>query len=316
MLKGAITIDLDTLSVHLKGHGLKRKQYDFLDFKLGMENLLKFFDEFGIKTTLFVIGKDLIPAQNTEAILKAVEKGHEIANHSMNHVQGFRLLNKQEKEKELQQAEKIIIEKTKIKPVGFRAPGWNINDEMVEILKKNDYLYDSSIFPSFLNIPLKVLHYLTMSSRPFPDRTTLGSLKYSLSSPFPHKVSKNSLSKKGQQPLIEFPVSVTPIIRLPFFATFQLKTGLNLFKFSYQLMKTWQRPIIYEFHLFDFVDFDLPGFADQIPKKTDKGIYLPQSIHTSFKDKWTLFHEVLSTMTQDYKFDTLENLAKEYLNKK
>jgi len=308
MLKGAISIDIDTLNTHFKGQGLKRENYNFSDFQQGIDNFLKLLDELKIRATFFIVGKDLLYPKNVEIVQKVAAAGHEIANHSMNHIQGFRLISEKEKGEEIRNGEIIIFEKTKKKPIGFRAPGWNINDKVLELLKSRNYLYDSSIFPSYFNPALKFLHFTSMRGRPKEDRTTLGEMKYSFSSTLPF-FSSNKDGKK----LVELPISVTPIIRLPFFATFLLKTGLNLFKVSYNLIKFWRRPIIFEFHLFDFVDFEKPEFLDQIPKKSEKGVYIPQSVYTSFDKKWNLFHKAMNIMTKDYKFETMENLAKDYL---
>jgi len=316
MLKGAISIDLDTLNTHLKGFGLKKEKYDFFDFSSGIDNFLKLLDEFNIKATFFVVGKDLLHQQNIETLFKVVESGHEIANHSMNHIQDFRLLDKKQKTEEIQKSEELIFEKINKRTVGFRTPGWNISDDVIDILKSRNYLYDSSIFPSFLNPVLKFLHFTSMRGRGKIDRTTLGKLKYSFAPSTPYFPARNSfLRKDNNSKFIEFPISVTLIFRFPFFATFLLKTGSDIFKVSYQLMKLLQKPIIYEFHLFDFVDFEKLEFKNQIPKKSEQGVYIPQSIHTSFEKKWNLFHEAMSIMTKDYEFDTLENLAKHYLHK-
>ena len=191
--------------------------------------------------------------------------------------------------------------------MGFRAPGWNIDQETLNILNSQKYLYDSSIFPSFFNLPLKLLHYQAMKGRPLADRTTLGQYRNMFVSPHPYQIAKN-------QGIVELPITVTPLIRLPFFATFLLKTGYEMFKKSYQLIKLWQRPIIYEFHLFDFVDFSLSEIADQIPSRGIKGMYLPQSIHTTYRKKIDLFRHAIEFMIRDYKFTTLETFAHNYLN--
>lgn len=273
MLKAAITIDTDTLEVHFQGLGLKRKNYTYLEYEQGMENLSKLLNEFGIKATFFIIGKDLYYSKNISILREIINEGHEIASHSMNHFQGFRFLKREEKIKELSNAEEILFKFFKKKPVGFRAPGWNIDDETLELLVERGYLYDSSIFPSFFNPVLKILHYITTSSCSHYERTTLGEIKYILSSPRPYYWNNR---------LIEFPVSVTPIFRIPFFATFLLATGLEVFKVCFKLIKLFQRPIIYLFHLLDFVDFQHPEFKDQIPWGY-KGIYIPASITTPFK---------------------------------
>jgi len=313
MLKGSITIDIDTLSTHLKGQGLKRGEYDFLDFREGIDNFLRLLAEFDIKATFFVVGKDLLYSQNRATLLKIINSGHEVANHSMNHIQGFRFLSKEKKEKEIAEAEKIIFDITGKKTIGFRTPGWNISDDAIDILESREYLYDSSIFPSFLNPLLKIMHYTAMNKREKRDRTTLGKLRYSLAPDLPYMTSSSSFLKKDKEGLLELPVSVTPTIRIPFFATFLLKTGEGLFRKSYRAIKDKKRPIIYEFHLFDFVNFDKKEFADQIPSKGDKGAYIPQSIHTPFEKKWDLFRRAIEIMAKDYKFETMEKLTKHYL---
>ncbi|MDD2696641.1 MAG: polysaccharide deacetylase family protein [Candidatus Pacebacteria bacterium] len=310
MLKGAISIDIDTLNTHFKGQGLKKENYDFSDFRQGIDNFLKLLAEFKIKATFFIVGRDLLFPQNVEIVQKIIKDGHEVANHSMNHIQGFRLLGEKEKGEEIREGEMIILEKTKKKPVGFRAPGWNIDDKVFELLKLRNYLYDSSVFPSYFNPALKFLHFTSMANRSGADRTTLGEMKYSFSPAAPYLFPGENGKK-----LVEFPISVTPVIRLPFFATFSLKTGLKLFNVSYNLMKFWRRPIIFEFHLFDFIDFEKPEFKDQIPSKSERGVYVPQSIHTPFNKKWDLFHKIISIMAKDYKFETMENLAKDYLKR-
>lgn len=308
-LQGSISIDIDTLNTHFKGFGLKRAEYDFADFAEGMENFLDFLDLFDIKATFFIVGRDLLFEQNIPVLREAVKRGHEIANHTMNHVQGFRLLSAQEKEDEVERAERLIERYTGKRPIGFRNPGWNINNDMVRILEQKGYLYDSSIFPSFLNPLLKMMHYCAMSDRPFPDRTTLGRMEYMFAPLKPYHPSPLSFSRKGSSPLIEFPLPMVPGIRIPFFATFLLKTGLPLFKLSYKILKAFGRPIVYEFHLFDFVDFEQSRFADQIPSNAQAGSYIPQSIHTPLAIKRDLFRMAVEVMARDYRFDTIEHLA-------
>lgn len=306
MLKAGISIDIDTLSTHFRGAGLRSGAYDFSDFRTGILNFLKFLGEFKIKATFFLVGRDLLNEQNIEVAKEILRQGHEIANHSMNHIQGFRHLDKISKENEISAGAKIIFEKLGVKAAGFRAPGWNIDPESLEILKDQRYIYDSSVFPSFLNPVLKFMHYSAMNRRPAGDRTTLGKIGYMFSNPLPHLLSNG---------LVELPISTTPVFRIPFFATFLLKTKISIFNKSLDMMKYFQRPIIYEFHLFDFVDFNLPELSRQIPSKKDKGVYIPQSIHAPFKEKWSLFYFAMSVMAKDYNFTPLTNIAHNYLKK-
>ncbi len=169
-LKGAITFDIDSLDSIFRGRGLKNKSYSYREFSLGFDIVLDILKEFNIKATFFVVGQDLVHKRNREIIKEVWKQGHEIANHTMRHIQGFCYLSKQEKINELKEAEQIIVNVVGERPRGFRAPGWNVDDSMINILKEGEYLYDSSIFPSFLNPLLK---YLCVSTAIFSSNSTI-----------------------------------------------------------------------------------------------------------------------------------------------
>lgn len=307
MLPCAITIDVDSLNSIFKGKDLKPGyQYNYLEYELGMENILTLFAEFNIKATFFVVGQDLLFEPNQAIIKQAHAQGHEIASHSMHHTQGFRLLSKAQKEEQLASTEDILQQTIGIKPVGFRSPGWNIGDDALKILIERGYQYDSSLFPTFLMPFLKYLHYTAMRSRPKMERTTMGQLNYMFSSARPYETNRQSLRCKGSSGFYEFPVSVTPLFRIPFFATLLLATGIPLFKISYHFIKAFHRPIIYLFHLFDFVDFAHTEFNGLLPNA--KGVYVPASISTPYNKKYETFRTALSIMARDYSFMTLQEM--------
>lgn len=311
-LRGAITFDVDSLDSIFRGRGLRDKSYSYREFSLGFDTILSILKEFNIKATFFVVGQDLVHERNREIIRDVWKEGHEVANHTMRHIQGFRYLSRQEKINELKEAEDIIAEVVGEKPKGFRAPGWNVDDSIMSILKGRDYLYDSSIFPSFLNPLLKCLHYRSTSLRSCVNRTTLGPMKYMFAPTRPYQANEHSfLKKSGDSSIVELPISVTPFFRMPFFATFLLKTGIGVFEASYKLMKTFKRPIIYLFHLFDFVDFSDQEFVGQLPE--GNGIYIPDSIRVPLQYKLKLFRKAISIMTEDYDFILLKELASSML---
>jgi hypothetical protein len=107
---------------------------------------------------------------------------------------------------------------------------------------------------------------------------------------------------------VEFPVTVTPFVRLPFSATFLLGTGLEIFKLLYQTLKRMKYPIQFQFHLSDFVDYSHPVLADQVPGKAD-GLYVPIALRTPLSDKITLFRSALDMIARDYQFITLSKWA-------
>jgi len=309
MLEGGISCDVDTLASIYKGYGLGRPGgYTHAEFGMGLENFIRFLEPFGIKATLFMVGEDVKRPQSISCLRDVATQGHEIANHTLTHAQGFRFLSPEEKEAEIAGMEEVCEEVTGKRPVGFRSPGWNISDDTLEILKRRGYLYDSSLFPSSINPLLKFLHWRSMNGRSRDERTTLGLLRYMLAPARPYRTSENRLGGRGDGGVVEFPITVAPAVRLPFFATFLLATGLALFKACYLTLKALKRPIHYQFHLSDFVDYNHPELENQVPQ--GRGVYVPQALKISLKDKKDLFGKALEIMAADYQFLTLEKWAR------
>ena len=302
----SISIDVDTLSSIYKGLGCTRPGgYTYIEFRTGMENMASFFNPYNIKTTMFMVGNDFKYEGNLGHIRDIHKDGHEIGNHSMTHPQGFRWLPAQEKEQELRSMGEICNQVTGRSPVGFRSPGWNVDDATIPILKKLNYVYESSVFPTFLMPVMKFAHWRSMSSQPKPNRTTMGMGKYMLAPIRPYHTSANSLSSRGTDGLLEFPVCVTPILRIPFFATMQLASGPGFSRFFYNQIRRHGLPINFQMHLSDFVDYSLPEFSDQMPAASS-GTYVPQALSTPLAKKLEIFSEIIEQINMDYEFITLE----------
>jgi hypothetical protein len=304
-----ISIDMDTLASIYKGQGCTRPGgYSYIEFRTGVDNLLAFFDGFGIKTTMFMVGNDFLFAKNHAAIQEMCRQGHEIANHSMHHPQGFRWMSDTEKERELLDMNAACQAVTGMTPIGFRSPGWNVDDSTIPLLNKLGFKYESSVFPTSFMPLLKLSHWLSMSKQPKADRTTMGQIDYMFAPLHPYHVSHSKLGKKGDNPLIEFPISVSPILRIPFFATLLLFTGIGFYKTLYRRIRSAGLPIHFQMHLSDFIDYSLPELAGQMPDASH-GAYIPQALHTPLPEKIAVFREMVSCIAADYDFITLSDWA-------
>lgn len=75
--------------------------------------------------------------------------GHEIASHGYSHYPVSDLTPQQLRE-ELLLTERILIEQTGQRPIGYRAPQWSLSERTgwaFAILREQGYLYDSSLNP-------------------------------------------------------------------------------------------------------------------------------------------------------------------------
>jgi hypothetical protein len=305
---GAVSSDIDTLHSLYKGHGLRRPAYTYAEMRIGLENFARFLERYQAPATLFMVGHDFLQPQNADPIRAIAAAGHEIANHSMHHPQGFRLLPPAEMEAEIAGMEQACRDLTGKTPVGFRSPGWNIGDAAVAILKRRGYLYDSSLHPTSLMPVFKFLHWWNTRSRSGGDRTTMGQMNYMLSPLRPYRCSSASLASRGTDGIVELPVTVVPLVRLPFWATFLLAGGLGVFKASLEVLRAARMPVQFQFHLSDFVDFNDREFADQVPRAGD-GVYVPQAMWTSLEKKLELFTRAIDLLADHYEFTTLDRWA-------
>ena len=304
----ALSSDIDTLESIYKGRGLRQSEYSHDEFHIGLENFARFLEPFGVKATLFMVGRDLERPRNAGAARAMAAAGHEIANHTYTHAQGFRLLDGNAQEREIASMEDACIAATGTRPVGFRSPGWNMSDAALPILERRGYLYDSSINPTALTPLLKALHWLSTRRCDAIDRTTLGQWDYMFAPARPYRIDGRRLARRGTARLIEFPLSVVPVVRLPFWATFLLSTGLDVFRASYRLIRAAGLPIHYEFHLSDFVDYRAGELSNQVPTTHD-GVYVPKSLRMPLQTKLDIFSRALSMIAADYDFVTLKQWA-------
>ena len=305
----AVSFDIDTLASLYKGRGCHHPGgYTYAELHSGLETIFGFLEPYHTNTTMFMVGQDMALPQNQEVIRTTADLGHEIANHTHSHPQGFRFLPYAEKEKELVLMEEVCFSVIGKRPIGFRAPGWNTNDELVTLLKHHDYVYDSSVFPTYLTPLLKYLHWYTMRSRNKEDRTTLGLLRYMVAPNTPYRTNSRSLLQRGRGGIIEFPITVTPMLRFPFFGTTLLSTPFTVFKASLASLRISKRPIQFQLHLTDFVDFNRFSLYDQISTK-GQGQYIPLAMFMPIVKKLEKLRRAMDLLAESYEFMTLAKWA-------
>ena len=146
----SISIDMDPVWHYLNARGYNTMASTNLNavYDNALPRFLELFDQYGIKATFFIVGKDAIKPENKLLIRKIVKRGHEVANHTYNHYQHFSNLSYEEKKYEIEETDKILSDITGDKVSGFRAPGWGINSEVLNLLEDLGYSYDSSVFSS------------------------------------------------------------------------------------------------------------------------------------------------------------------------
>lgn len=239
----------------------------------------------GIKATWFVVGEDLMNPQYNQFFSELILRGHEIGNHSMSHKRNFNLLSYQDKIAEIVQCHRII-EKIGYNPVGFRAPYFLWDASIMKILGDLKYSYDSSVFPCPA-YPLINSIKNAMNGKLFADDKVYRNQCFHASS-----------VKCVNNDIVEIPVSVSPVFKLPLHASYSLTLPYEMAQkyTDYQINKYKKnnRPFVYVIHLNDIC-------PKEYFKSCEFKLYIPHQKRVAFL-KW-----VCNKISRSFKTITTNN---------
>ena len=301
MKKCAISVDMDPVDHYLTARGYK--PLDGTDINAiytdALPRFLELFDEYHVKATFFIVAKDAENPSNRDILDQVVRRGHEIGNHTHHHFQHFAKLSAEEKRREIVGADPVLREVTKGRILGFRAPGWVITSEVLDILEGLGYTYDSSIFPSAL---ISIIAFVNWSLNKGRLERTLGSsLNVGLAPKVPYRPSRYKVWRKGDARLVEIPPTVLPILQFPFLGTVLYMLGKTIFRLSAAYLARFDRPLVYELHGIELVDYHKSVRDDRLAVKP--GLDMP------LVEKEKLYRLMLSTFQSRYEFVTMSQLA-------
>jgi len=257
-----IHIDVDSPLKLLDFYKISYVKYELCELESFYETFinraLEFFEKYNIKVSFFMVGNELETSEKIKKlVLKTHELGHEIENHSYSHPFGFATLSNEEITKEITECSDIIYGITGEKPVGFRAPGYSIDTNVINILKNCGFKYDSSGFWSVMNPVLEYGHKFLFKNGLKNEGFGYVTSKIS-HEPYPIDISdwlKKDLSSKE---FLELPLPRTKLIGLPFYNNINL-WALKLY--SYMISKFIKRKqMVYLFHAIEFIDL-----SDNVP---------------------------------------------------
>jgi hypothetical protein len=210
-LRASLSIDLDNEWSYLKTHG--DSAWD--TYPTYLDTVIpRFIDLVGkhrIRTTAFVVGQDAALEKNGEAFGMLAAAGHEIGNHSFRHEPWLPKYSRPELDTELRSAHDAIAGATGAEPIGFRAPGYAVSEEVLDALVALGYRYDASSLPTFIG-PLARAFYFRGTDLP-PDEREREALFGRFSDGF--KTLRIHRVRPGARPLDEIPVTTFPGLRVP-----------------------------------------------------------------------------------------------------
>jgi len=236
----AIHVDLDGATDIYRMWGWEYPAEEDLVFQTGLSNLLDLFARNRITATLFVIASSLENPRKRLLIEEALRRGHEIASHTVTHPNLLRVPRELKRE-EIARSREEIQQRLGVEVRGFRAPGYLIDREGIEMAADSGYAYDASFFPTkaFAKRMKCPIQKLTRPHRPLDGRDFL-----------------------------ELPLPDHRPSPVPFNPSYAMLLGVGYFRWGLRRHRRTGSPLVMLFHLIDasapLPKSHLPGFGARI----------------------------------------------------
>jgi len=312
-VKCAVSIDLDGIACYYRIHGLgaapSELEHSILERALPRAAAL--FASRGLHVTWFVVGRDADPqaelpdrdvrAANATRLRALAEAGDELGNHSYSQPYELARLAPDAIEDEIGRCDRVLRAITGNPTKGFRAPGYDVAPAMLDTLAHLGYRYDSSIFPApgYYAAKVAVMGALALLGR--PSGAVLTNPRALAAPAVPYRPSMTSPWRRGQAPLVELPIAVTPWSRVPAIGTMLLVAPAWIRTRVLDAMA--KRPFFnLELHGIDFADAEKDGIPGELVDRQP-------DLRVSIDDKLARLGGVLDTIAQRWQFATLAEVA-------
>lgn len=256
MRLAAISVDLDSLGHYLRIQGLPETLLDEAARELvarkAVPRFLELFERAKTPATFFVIGGDLASAELRAALGQARDAGVELASHSFSHDYALSRRSAADIEADLLRCEEALSA-LGVKPEGFRAPGYTLSSALLQAISARGYAYDSSTYPAAPYYLAKAAVMGTLASLGRPSKAILDRPRVLLAPRVPYRPDLREPYARGGAPLVELPMSVSPVARVPFIGTFATVMPWPLVELTF---RSFRRDVLFNFelHAIDVLD--------------------------------------------------------------
>lgn len=302
----AISVDLDSLPHYCRIHSLPESLLDDkargLIYSTAVPRFRELFDELQVPGTFFVIGEDLEDADARGAVKAAHKAGVEIANHSYSHDYALSRRPLEQIRDEVRRASDVIHAATGERPAGFRAPGYTLSAPLYRALMEEGVLYDSSTFPAVPYYGAKALVMGALSLMGRPSRSILDSPRVLLAPTAPYRPDPEDPYRRGGGSVVELPMAVSPVLRLPFIGTFAVAMPSQVVKAAYA---TLRRVSVFNFELHGV---DVIDGSDGVPSEL---LSRQRDLNVPAVRKMNRLREVFGWLKRDFDVVALRTVSEQ-----
>jgi hypothetical protein len=212
-----VSVDLDDIECYHAIHGLPPPSAATAGVGLErwLPRFLELFDRLGVRATFFVIGRDLerdleSGGAGAEQLRRALAAGHELGNHGFSHAYDLVRWPSGLQRVDLRACD-ALLRSLGAEVVGFRAPGYVHDVELLRQAAALGYRYDSSSLPSPPYYAAKLAVMGAMALRGERSSSQIRGASAFLGARLPYF--------REDVGLWELPMSVSPVARVPLIGT-------------------------------------------------------------------------------------------------
>ncbi|HEX2687269.1 MAG TPA: polysaccharide deacetylase family protein [Kofleriaceae bacterium] len=309
----AISIDLDGIACYYRIHGLGPApvELEHVILERALPRAARLFAARGIRVTWFVVGRDAdgdlaVPdrtarAGNAARLAELAAHGDELGNHSYSHPYELARLSPDEVDAELAGCDRVLRAITGNPPRGFRAPGYDLSPAILDGLARRGYRYDSSLFPApgYYAAKAAVMAMLAIMRRPSGAVITNPRALGAPAEPYRPQMARPW--RRGQAPVVELPVAVTPWTRIPAIGTSLIVAPAPLRSWLVRAMARrafWN----FELHGIDFADAEHDGIPGELVARQP-------DLRIPIGEKLARLEQLLDQLSAGWQFATLAEVA-------
>lgn len=299
----SVSVDLDPLRCYYAIHGLGAppRELEHVVLRRALPRFAELFARHRLRATYFVVGSDAAgDASGQKQLAQLAKEGHELGNHSHTHPYELARLDRARIDDEIARAHDVIAGLAGAAPVGFRAPGYDLSERIIEVLMARGYRYDSSVFPSWPYYLAKAGVMAVMSLAGRRSGAVLGDPRMLLAPSVPYRPGRSPFSR-GQATLVELPVSTTPRLHMPAIGTWLVASPTAVRVRLLEAMRA-RRFFNLELHGIDLIGAEEDGIpAELVARQPDLRVPLVQ--------KQRALEATLDRLALDYRFAPLCDVA-------
>ncbi len=311
----AVSIDLDAIGCYYRIHGLGAPpvELEHAILERALPRAANLFAGRGLHVTWFVVGRDAdadaaLPdraarAANAARLAVVARHGDELANHSYSHPYELARLPDAAVDAEIAGCDRVLRAIGGAAPRGGRAPGDDVSPAMLDALARRGYRYDSSIFPApgYYAAKAAVMAALALARR--PSGAVLADPRALAAPATPYRPAMSAPWRRGQAPIVELPVAVTPWTRLPAIGTSLIVAPAPI---RARLLAAMRRRDFFnlELHGIDFADAD----RDSIPGEL---VARQPDLRVPVAEKLARLEAILDEIGRTWTFATLAEVARD-----